>query len=45
MQGDAVNKQLRKSVEGKSLAPWSGLELTTLRLIAHTSEYQVFFQK
>ena len=31
-QGDGVNKPLRKSVEGKSLAPQVGLEPTTLRL-------------
>jgi hypothetical protein len=27
-----------------SMAPWSGLELTTLRLIADTSECRVFFR-
>jgi hypothetical protein len=31
-------------VEGRSLAPWSGLELTTLRLIAYAPECRVFFR-
>jgi hypothetical protein len=30
--------------EGLVLAPWSGLELTTLRLIAYAPEWRVFFR-
>ena len=44
-QGDAVNKRLRKSVEGKSLAPQVGLEPTTLRLTAECSTIELLRSK